>query len=104
MFIPDDINLLITEYLDNDTDSITYLRLCGISLKKYISKEYHDLNVINNEMIIRKIYNCLTLKNITFPSNITHLSFSYLFNEPVDNLPQTITHLYFSMMFNQQVN
>jgi hypothetical protein len=38
------------------------------------------------------------------PNSITHLTFGYYFNQPVDNLPNSITHLTFGESFNQPVN
>jgi hypothetical protein len=38
------------------------------------------------------------------PKGLTHLTFGYKFNQPVDNLPKGLTHLTFGYYFNQPVD
>ena len=40
------------------------------------------------------------------PNLVTHLTFGYLFNQPLekDDIPNTVTHLTFGYMFNQLLN
>ena len=37
------------------------------------------------------------------PNSITHLTFGYMFNQPLCNLPNSITHLTFGQFFNHSV-
>ena len=42
--------------------------------------------------------------NVPFPPFITHLTFSWWFDDPIDNrIPSTITHLIFGNNFNQSI-
>src|SRR5207237_5276028 len=45
------------------------------------------------------------LDGIQFPPKLTHLTFDWAFNQPVDHrLPSTLTHLMFGQFFNHPVD
>jgi hypothetical protein len=45
-----------------------------------------------------------SLKEVTWPSRLTHLTFDEWFNQPVDHLPVSLTHLTLGLCFNQSVD
>src|SRR5947208_3141972 len=105
MILPDDLNLLITEYLDTDTYSINFLEFVGCSLNKYSSKNFYDFSELDRyKFIIKKIKNYYPKKSNMLLTKITHLFFDYEFNQSVDNLPPNITYLTFGSNFNQPVD
>jgi hypothetical protein len=44
------------------------------------------------------------VKDVHWPSHLTHLTFQWFLNQPVDCLPASLAHLTFGMFFNQPVD
>lgn len=67
--------------------------------------------IIENIELIRMFPNIKRIKFITFngsitdelPPSLTHLTFDYGFNQPIQFLPPTLTHLTFGYSFNQPI-
>ena len=102
-----DVHLLITAYLDNDKESINYLQYVGISIKKYVAKEFYSVEALNKyEFIIKKIIADHTINSL--PQTITHLTFGWNFNQTIDQLPDNIIELNFNiyeeMEFKKPIN
>src|SRR5579864_1620914 len=96
----DEINILVTDFLENEDENIMYLKLMGTPLKKYIGKnEYLITNIKKYPFQIKRVivsptnifslfHDLIFKKQLTnVPSTITHIKFGYFFNSPVDNLP-----------------
>ena len=120
---------IIAEYLSiNDFGSLMATNLSFLLLfrgsglryknnKLYVKKNYSiDTSIYNNNYInkIPYVLTHLTINNLNdlelYKSNksssLTHLTFGYKFNHPVEELilPQSLTHLTFGSRFNQPVN
>lgn len=82
-----------------------------ISLNKFLNSKrtkftYNNLLKIREEFQTLWFYDCLTNVGVDnvfkFPNSITHLTFGFFFDKPIENkIPNTVTHLTFGKYFDQ---
>ena len=92
--------------------SMDDLKALSVNVRKHIT----ILTLIGNDQVDDlKQLGLNRLTHLTFgfyfnqpvdslPQSVTHLTFSYSFNQPVDSLPESVTHLAFGVSFSQPVN
>jgi hypothetical protein len=56
------------------------------------------------DIVLSEDFNLRPDEDISWPSRLTHLTFGYWFNQPVDHLPASLTHLEFGYWFDQPVD
>ena len=102
----------ITRFLDHES-LLTFTLTC-IRLFKCISEMIYSGKWFNLPSTFEKLFVTVTLIRKVrwihdtlpkaFPPNITHITFSQRFQQPVDNLPDSVTHLTFGREFNQPID
>jgi hypothetical protein len=100
---------LISKQFDRLKFKMIYTKL--ISLSKIISLPYFDkfenilLDVMNVTYPTSSKFICFLANGSDIPQKITHLTFGFYFNNPINNcIPSFVTHLTFGYYFNQPIN
>lgn len=94
---------LITEYIFDEQECITYLRLINVDPIKYeyIYKKYEIEDVISKKSV-RRLYDVENF-DLTNYTNLIELIFFDMFNHEITSLPNTLTTLIFGKHFNYKL-
>lgn len=102
----------IFDKLLSDNDKLNLFTVSKYLFKNRTKFKFYEFYSCNKKDSNKWYYDCLInikIKEVfKFPKNLTHLSFDYSFNEPIDDLikysPDTLTHLIFGHDFNQKID
>ncbi len=68
----------------------------------HVNKNLDYFNCKSNPLI--KLHYPFDIKPTSYPKTLTHLTFGWVFNQPIDNLPKKLTYLRLGSGFNQPID